>query len=384
MPNSTLAYTLNKFVYRYVRNGFLDFPSAWLLTRRHMAEMERPAAWSLWNIEANIVVPTDGRVYRHDAPTTLDFFDFFGVHLSFWSDAAWFRRPPGWMKESTMRADVYAYLEGRISNDIAQLRSPAPRSPGLRQTTVALVPFSTGKSGDEVAKKSAWLFVKATFWSVRRQFDSVVLGACNADDVKLLKQLPAWQVYALSGAHCRENSGIALLDFAWQAIRNNSSQWSSFKYIYFTEADVVLYLRRHKNVEDALQKHGMLVPHRFNAFPAMQDFPPQLRRRLRESSPKYEAHLQLFSSGGGIREVQLEKSVDHCCLAGRLHACTQFWWTCEHCNSVFPSLAAVKLSARGLPVLLASHGGLEFCGVCQAGVGRRCPCASTGTPEINR
>mmetsp|Transcript_110548 Transcript_110548/g.311778 ORF Transcript_110548/g.311778 Transcript_110548/m.311778 type:complete len:176 (-) Transcript_110548:75-602(-) len=139
-----------------------------------------------------------------------------------------------------------------------------------------------------------------------------------------------------------------------------------------------------RRFKDALQKHGMLVPHRFNAFPAMQDFPPQLRRRLRESSPKYEAHLQLFSPGGGIREVQLEKSVDHCCLAGRLHACTQFWWTCEHCNSVFPSLAAVKLSARGLPVLLASHGGLEFCGVCQAGVGRRCPCASTGTLEINR
>jgi len=221
-------------------------------------------------------------------------------------------------------------------------------------------------SNDREGSRIAGTMLNATFWSLKSQFDAVVLGACHPDDYELLMQFPAWRVIKLIGTYCAQNGGMYLLSHAMKALSGrlpDSRDWEHFQYVYFTEGDVLLYLREHERILEHLElADRALVPHRLDTFAAMSDFPEPL------NGVDKEPHLGYWirKTSTPVSAVDLDGA--SCCFSGRVRSAGEFWWKAREGVSSFPLLKSVKFDG-GLPVTLASHGAPE---VCEVVVGPSC------------
>jgi len=385
----------DQFMYSFAQTekyGF-EFPSAWLMTRDKFLSTAPPESWEEHNIELNVFVPTGYDVEK--APRTVDFFDFMGVHLSFWADLAHIRGPAP--PPESARFKVKSYFEDRLSNDVARFQKRAAQSvqhpSPLRTKTVALLPFAM--SIDREGSGIAATMLNATFWSLKSQFDAVVLGACHPDDYELLMQFPAWRVIKLDGTYCAQNGGMYLLSHAMKALSGglpDSQDWDHFQYVYYTEGDVLLHLREHERILEHLElADRALVPHRLDTFATMDDFPETLKGVDEEEKTQCATwcagHTDQWAAkctfkvcgacnacaakdpylGSWIRKTSTPVSaVDFdsasCCFSGRVRSAIEFWWKAKEAVSSFPLLKSVKFDG-GLPITLASHGAPEVCEV---------------------
>jgi len=350
----------DQFMYSFAQTekyGF-EFPSAWLMTRDKFLSTAPPESWEEHNIELNVFVPTGYDVEK--APRTVDFFDFMGVHLSFWADLAHIRGPAP--PPESARFKVKSYFEDRLSNDVARFQKRAAQSvqnpSPLRTKTVALLPFAM--SIDREGSGIAATMLNATFWSLKSQFDAVVLGACHPDDYELLMQFPAWRVIKLDGTYCAQNGGMYLLSHAMKALSGglpDSQDWDHFQYVYYTEGDVLLHLREHERILEHLESADRaLVPHRLDTFAAMGDFPETLKGV--DEEPFLGFWIRKTSTP--VSAVDFDSA--SCCFSGRVRSASEFWWTAKEAVSSFPLLKSVKFDG-GLPITLASHGAPEVCEV---------------------
>jgi len=151
-----------------------------------------------------------------------------------------------------------------------------------------------------------------------------------------------------------------LLSHAMKALRGSlpdSQHWEHFQYVYFTEGDVLLYLRDHERILEHLESADRaLVPHRLDTFAAMGDFPETLNGIDKE--PYLGFWIRKTSTP--VSTVELDNV--SCCFSGRVRSAGEFWWKATEAVSSFPLLKSVKFDA-GLPVTLASHGAPEVCEV---------------------
>lgn len=369
LPDASLFCSSDQFMYNYISSGSyygIDFPSAFLVTTEVFQAIKPIETWKWTNIEENIWHGLGGQedIRGGRIPKTLDFFDFFGSHLSFWADRAGLRRPQGRNAQFSQSKAVLDYWSAALAADIAGFkqvvldRERGRRAARLQKRTVALLPYSSGRD-HSAAGSSSILMLNATFWSLRSQFDAVVLSACHQQDYEFILKFPAWRILKFDGQLCSTNSGIYLIDHALRALRGeiDNNTWDGFSYVYFTEGDVVLYMRDHDRIEKHLLSSHKLVPHRLDVFPVEADFPAELQSLLN--------HTPL---GNTLRETSTQLvpaplNASSCCFAGRMKSCRQKWWNCRGQQSAFRFLQSAKFSPCGLPVTLASTGGPEFCEV---------------------
>jgi hypothetical protein len=386
MPGAQLQYDEKMFAYKYTSGGTLDFPSAWIATRKAVEALE----WdeSRIDIEENIFCITLQKgLYQHQVYMTLDFFDFWAAHLSFWVDFTQIRNNP--MHELDPRQQLlWRYLQDRLNADMERLWSPLPASDAdsdFYKYGVAVFAYASSRYKDGGVDSPALLFANVTFWSLQRQFQRVIVGSCSDEDYEAVSTLPVWRHIKLQGGSCKTNSGKMLLDYVAQTLQrktDDSHAWEDVKYIYFTEGDLILGLRKHREMQQLVDAEQVIVPHRFEAYPVRSDFPsPQMRSiGLPFMDPSFDSQM-----------IDVSPDTSSCCLSGRILACAEFWWMCHapvNGNaSLFPFITAARFSDGGLPIGLATHGGgpvdpngrgsqvttgPETCQVCRDP--KNCPC----------
>ena len=61
----------------------------------------------------------------------------------------------------------------------------------------------------------------------------------------------------------------------------HNSTWESFKYVYYTEGDLILHMRQPQHIFNMIDKsetYFLAVPHRMQTIPLLQDFPAAVHR----------------------------------------------------------------------------------------------------------
>jgi len=224
MPQSVMDPSDDQFMYSYSRQGegFVehDYTGAFLLTRpRFIAACGNVSSWVQHYIEFNAFKLLPG-LRAHMVPGTLDFFDFFVVHLSYLAATAEMADgDEDALPESQQH--MRSYFEQTLDTSQPQYSTGS----GLRKHTVALLPYGCSAKPGSAKQKNSELWFKATFWSLKKQFDAVVVGACNPSSQEFIAQLPAWKAVNLTGRFDTENCGMYLFDYARTWMQADSAEW---------------------------------------------------------------------------------------------------------------------------------------------------------------
>lgn len=160
-----------------------------------------------------------------------------------------------------------------------------------RQThaTIAIIPFHLNrvqKRGPGFLDKALdaelrVLFLEATFWSTYRYFRNVVIGVCSNEYLNLLRnlQLPTFAVIDMSDSFYYKGVKIADTKMLPRGlllriieIMKFHPDWQVFRYVFYTEADQVVYARGLNFLYDAIDSnraHHVVVPHRMQVLSSL-------------------------------------------------------------------------------------------------------------------
>lgn len=215
-----------------------------------------------------------------------DYFDFSSDHLSSTTNIV------GTMPMETQK-HVLEILNNRLDNTVKDLSRYISNST-QRKKVVAVIPYS-GEIANPGSNDPAYLelhqkirrnFFKATFFSIYRYFANIMVYVASKEDYDSLISwnLPVRQIYNLDDIlskvpkenyffinHQRTEArprNQLLPKYTLLSVLNsfkNDESWSSYKYIYYTEGDQILHLRKIKLLLRAIDARGgkdILVPHR--------------------------------------------------------------------------------------------------------------------------
>jgi hypothetical protein len=229
-----------------------------------------------------------------EALMTRDFLDFHVEHLSSTSNYILGNGiAPSLIEKMERRVEALqrgallaAYSPGSPSLAPPSLGSAASGGSRLdsRQVhaTLVLIPFhlsrvqrrkegTIDKTADETLRK---LFFKATFWATYRNFRNIVVGVSSEKHLNIVQSfgLPIFAVLDLSADFYYHDISIKdprtlpkRLLLRAMDIWKSHPDWQVFRYVFFTEADQILYARDLSHVYDAIDQnrpHRAVVPHR--------------------------------------------------------------------------------------------------------------------------
>jgi hypothetical protein len=193
----------------------------------------------------------------------------------------------------------HGLLWDRMSATIVSLKKQAllqrqrPQSPWAKETLV-VIPFCTRpwrhlpltKSFQENIRE---LYLQATFWSVHRYFDHVVVGVASSYDLSKVQsmQLPLFEVYDFrewfnqtDGKTKQQRSLVQLPKMTLlRAIENLSNDsranfsYTGFKHVYFTESDQILQMRCPDLLFSSIERSDsklVLAPHRMQVCQSLR------------------------------------------------------------------------------------------------------------------
>ena len=111
------------------------------------------------------------------------------------------------------------------------------------------------------------------------------------------------------------------------SITNIYSAWRNFKYIYYTEGDLILHMRSTRDLYDILDKakeNAALIPHRMQTIALPKTFPEKYRSvwstRTLETLKSVKVAVEPYVTPQGS-----------CCDSGRFSFadCSSWWYRCE-------------------------------------------------------
>jgi hypothetical protein len=149
------------------------------------------------------------------------------------------------------------------------------RDPRLNNV-IAVIPFSVNPlvphSDMEIYRlvsKIRYQFFKSTFWSIYRHIPHVLISYQSTDALKWIKLIPqVWRVMDLTHINGSVFQPKATLQAVSDALLYNES-FASFKYIYYSECDQIIHLRRTTELLNLIDKSNgriVLTPHRINVI----------------------------------------------------------------------------------------------------------------------
>ena len=155
-------------------------------------------------------------------------------------------------------------------------RSRSANKRRLDHETIAIMPVSVNPVHPHTDPKVFWmaerirfLFFKLTFWSIYRHIPNIVVSYHAREAVKWIERTPQiWKVLNLTMLRNPILQPKATLQAISDALLGDKS-YSRFRYVYFSEADQILHLRRSKEILDVID--GSLgrfsfTPHRMNTY----------------------------------------------------------------------------------------------------------------------
>jgi hypothetical protein len=294
----------------------------------------------------NLEGVTTSLVESHKAIMTRDYFDYSVVHLS----------PTVSQLLTASIKNSYSSIQRRtaLSNDA--LRSSVgtvPTDPRMMDETVAIMPFSTIPAsmfnGDNDYQNAirANLF-SSTYWSIRRYIKHVIIFTGRKKDREYLDKMgiDPWKVVDLShhyNDHVRVDGDPGsrkllprdTIIHVYNNMLNGEGQWGKFKYIYYSEGDLLLMLRHPNKLMDAMDtfndKHIVLAPHRLQTQALPQGYPNLLSMRTKAAWARGTMvnllnlqHVNLITENASL-------PVGSCCDNGRFKfpECGTWWYNCK-------------------------------------------------------
>ena len=274
----------------YYANKNEEYGGGFLVSKeRFLNSSER--ILSIWYPEMVIfsVVQKNSKCLDCNSLFLRDYFDFSSDHLSSTTNII------GTMPIDTQKS-LLELLNYRLENTLKDLIRSITNTTQQQQRrkVISIIPYS-----EEVANPGSndllYLqlhqqirrnFFKVTFYSIYRYFSNIVVYVASKEDEKLLLSwnLPIRMIYNLDEVlskvpkdqyfyinHQRTEARprnqmlpkYSLLS-ALDSFKSDSS-WSSYKYLYYTEGDQILHLRKIKLLLRAIDSRGgkdVIIPHR--------------------------------------------------------------------------------------------------------------------------
>ena len=221
---------------------------------------------------------------------TRDYYDLFNIHLSSTTNEI----PE--LNKLDLRYDTGKEFVRRMKYTVNSLRNSTlssssfyashtyrSRHAHIQQSTVCLIPFSLASGSHnfpdmpELGRfltEMKYRYLEATFWSVYRYFKKIVLACASQSDIDAIKMLnmPIWK-YAdlsdgLSNTHLLPKQALLYLHGKLNGSTvtiEDKQDWDDVRYVYYTEADQILYARKLPVMFNALNEWKediALLPHR--------------------------------------------------------------------------------------------------------------------------
>lgn len=219
-----------------------------------------------------------------------DYFDFSSDHLSSTTNII------GTMSIHTQK-NILNLLNVRLENTIKDMKRYISNTT-QRKKVVGIIPFSgeIGNPGSndpiytELHQKIRKNFFKATFYSIYRYFSNIMVYVASKQDYDsllswnlpihtiynlddTLSKVPKEKYFFVNQKHTEARPRNQLLPkytliSVLESLRNDES-WSSYKYIYYTEGDQILHLRKIKLLLRAIDVRGgkdIIIPHRMQVI----------------------------------------------------------------------------------------------------------------------
>lgn len=261
-------------VYRpNVNYGLEVYAGAWLMPRR-LFEMRKVGINNINELEmttTNVIVRNEEinefgiSQAANNVIMTRDYFDFFVEHLSSLTNQ---------IRNPELAFPIYINMSYHKAAALKHYALKSSQNHAFQESVIALIPFSQGYPIVEINSAIRTNFFKMTFWSIYRFFSRIVVSVCHIEDYDVLMSLhlPVFDIYYTlepDTAPIWHNSK-SVLQFAMENLQHNSS-WSSFQYIYFSEADTVMHLRNARELFHTLEQSltnsdnqdvFILAPHR--------------------------------------------------------------------------------------------------------------------------
>lgn len=304
---------------------------------------------------------------------TRDFFDFQVVHLSSSSNLAIEYNPKHpetidhihilteRLKRFTFEMESIA--AAKVMKESLSIQHDGNNQDELYENTLAILPFTTFSATRQFTNRKSQQYIrieffKATYWSIRRYVKHICVSVGTEKDLKILKEIqmtlkfPIFQIIDLSSSHSDNHkesptntppSGQSNLDLPKRTLLHiiNTVEpiYREFKYIYYSEADQLLYLRTPSELTKAIDvdpdKHALL-PHRMHTS-ILPFVYPEIRNVENEKPPKKSVFLENLQNINVIN-LDTEGSDGSCCDDGRFvfKRCTEgFWYRCSEWVRLF-------------------------------------------------
>ena len=257
------------------------YSAAYLTTKEHLLNQFTGYNLTWVNCEMGSFIMMETKKENGSLVQSLDVLDFSVVHLSAYErlKRRWRKVLPDFINnKSRNKKDWEVGSIADIIKATKQLRQRAetmreegtpPATPEVNRT-VAIMPFLGAENGAGHSKlDNRYEYLKACFWSLYAEIPHVVASVKNNADYEYARRtsgLPFYDVMLLSGLPKNAALPVATVQNAKARIANGS--WD-FDYIFFTESDQILLLRRHAEFYEHLRQHPrrMIIPHRLIPYP---------------------------------------------------------------------------------------------------------------------
>lgn len=216
---------------------------------------------------------------RSTAYKSLDFFDFYVEHLS------WYERllaKPA--KETGLGAFARESFRRRVGQ---QSFTASRRSRG--KMVVAVMPFYAAGSGQGPSSVDMRLgYLNATIASIRSSLtDHIAVGVENRRDLDTVRKFDLFDTFYFPSLKSPDKLGVASLIAIHRALTNTTlssgerrGEWRDVDYVYYTESDQILRMRgddkRTLLLDQIVDRLGaeraVLVPRRAVPVPLLTDF----------------------------------------------------------------------------------------------------------------
>ena len=281
---------------------------------------------------------------------TRDYFDFMVEHQSSTTNNA-----PG-------DVEITEILQQRMKRNVGTMQRKAVKKREHRglcdgrlcdersNKTIAIMVFSTNSASDnsrsdEMQRDIRRHFFLTTFWSIYMHFSNIVIYVGNLRDHSILREmnLPLYDSFDLTSKLAEHEKlkwngeGVppaptkqhlpkySLLHTIDQLAHNSS--WGLFKYVYYTEGDLILHLRQKQHIFNMIDKsetYFLAVPHRMQTISLLQDFPSAVHHHWPKDSPQNIPDVHLITENS-------TQVMGSCCDNGRYQFgnCGGWWYNCK-------------------------------------------------------
>ena len=288
-------------------------------------------------------------IHGTDTLMTRDYFDFFIIHLSSMINI---------LIEYKLSSDVLTSVQIILSNRLRKtIRLIENNNNHYYHNNfndiIVIIPFSTRKAYykkedmDFFQKDIRTLFFELTFWSIYRYIPHIVVTYITKHDEDAINELnlPIWHLKDITNEtdhyarQPKESLLYVLNNWITRKPSNNITpktpidNWGNFKYIYFTEADEILYIRPDSilSMLSILNKneHGFKItayaPHRMQTMPLPKTFPSSVTTWNKSLIIDSLSHIDLVTE-------TLIAPTGSCCDDGRyiFDTCKAWWWYMCH------------------------------------------------------